>query len=106
MACADTAREGKNALIIDDDRMIAANGLWFPEFAPVRKTDRFKAFVRKASLVDTGALAAGPSSAAQWAQTISSAIEVPCSELDRFFQQRTPPMSKFTTSSKSHVLIA
>ena len=42
------------------ERLVASNGLivqavrylWSPEFAPVRKTERFKAFVRAAGFVD------------------------------------------------------
>ena len=31
-----------------------ARNLWFPEYAPLRKTERFKAFVRKAGLAAAG----------------------------------------------------
>ena len=49
--------------------------LWLPLHAPVRKTERFKAYVAKPASSITGARAAGPTSAAPWAPTISSAID-------------------------------
>ena len=51
-----------------------ASFLWAPGYAPVRKTERFKApsCERRVSSI-IGVCAAGPNSAARWAPTISSA---------------------------------
>ena len=49
--------------------------LWSPDFAPVRKTERFKLLCGRPSTSITGARAAGPTTAAPWAPTTSSAID-------------------------------
>ena len=66
-------RECRSRLFAAGTSLSCCSGI--PSYAPVRKTERFKASCGLPALSIIGARRAGPTSAARWAQTISSAIE-------------------------------
>jgi hypothetical protein len=66
----ETAEAGYFAASGGDDAI-----LWHPSYAPVRKTDRYKAFGRKSGYVEYWRAKGWPDLCRPWAPTISPVIE-------------------------------